>query len=105
MRVGAGLLRGQFKLQIAVEPDPQAGTVTVTVRGNGLGSELNMDAGANVLDRGDGTTTLDWQGQAEVSGPLAKLGGPMIDVQARKLVASTFQRMAANISAESQRLA
>lgn len=103
--VGAGLLRGKIKLDITVQPDQQGGKVTVTVRGGGLGSQLNLNAVADVVDNQNGTTNLNWQGQAEASGPLAKMGGQMIDAQAQQLIARTFQRMSESIGAEAKKLA
>ena len=102
VNVGVGMVRGKFKFNIEVQPDETAGRVNVVVKGGGLGSVIDMTAGANVVDNGDGTTTLDWQGDADMRGPIATVGGRMLDPQAQKLIQRTFQNMSANISSGSR---
>lgn len=101
VNVGVGMVRGKFKFNIDVQPAPEQGRVNVVVRGGGLGSVINMTAGANVVDNGDGTTTLDWQGDADMRGPVANIGGRMLDVQAQKLIAQTFQNMGRQVASAS----
>ncbi len=43
-----------------------------------------MTAGADLVDAGDGTTLLKWSGQAEARGPIAAVGGRVLDAQAQK---------------------
>lgn len=105
VNVGVGMVRGKFKFNIEVQPDQEAGRVNVNVKGGGLGSVIDMTAGANVVDNGDGTTTLDWNGDASMRGPVATVGGRMLDVQAQKLIQQTFQNMSANIGSSAGQLA
>lgn len=105
VQVGVGMVRGKFKFKIEVRPDQDAGRVNVIVRGGGLGSVVDLTAGANVLDNGDGTTTLDWTGEASMRGPVASVGGRMLDVQAKKLIEKTFENMGNAMSAAGGTLA
>ena len=95
--MGSGFMKSKIKLNIEVVPDQAQGRVNVKVTGGGLGSALELLAGANVVDNGDGTTTLDWQGSAEMSGPMAKMAGKMAEEQGQKMVARTFQNLSASI--------
>ena len=52
--------------------------------GGGFGSSVDLTAGADVVDAGDGTTTLKWKGVAEVRGPVAAVGGRVLEAQATK---------------------
>ncbi|WP_339094003.1 CoxG family protein [Deinococcus sp. VB343] len=97
----AGLLRGSMKARVQIVPDEQGGVVRVGIQGGGLGSQMNVDAGATVVDTGDGQTRLDWQGTAALSGPLAKLGKAM-EPRVQGLIARTFRNMSASIAAESR---
>lgn len=97
VNVGVGMVRGKFKFDIAVHPDADANRVNVVVKGGGLGSVVDMTAGANIVDNGDGTTTLDWTGDADMRGPIATVGGRMLDPQAQKLIQKTFQNMSAMV--------
>lgn len=105
VKVGVGMVRGNFKFKINVQPDQANNRVNVVVQGGGLGSVIDMTAGANVLDNGDGTTTLDWNGDADMRGPVATVGGRMLDSQAQKLISQTFQNMGANISSGAGKIA
>ncbi|GGL88666.1 hypothetical protein GCM10010840_28320 [Deinococcus aerolatus] len=105
VQVGVGMVRGKFKFKIEVLPDQDAGRVNVNVRGGGLGSVVDLTAGANVVDNGDGTTTLDWTGEASMRGPVASVGGRMLDVQAKKLIEKTFENMGTAMSAAGGTLA
>ena len=71
VQVGVGMVRGKFKFKIEVLPDEAQGRVNVKVQGGGLGSVVDLTAGANIVDNGDGTTTLDWTGDATMRGPVA----------------------------------
>jgi carbon monoxide dehydrogenase subunit G len=46
--------------------------------------------GADLGDAGDATTLLKWSGQAEARGPVAAVGGRVLDAQAQKLIAQAF---------------
>lgn len=105
VQVGVGMVRGKFKFKIEVLPDEAAGRVNVNVRGGGLGSVVDLTAGANVLDNHDGTTTLDWTGEASMRGPVASVGGRMLDAQAKKLIEKTFENMGEAMSAAGGTLA
>lgn len=99
VQVGVGMVRGKFKFKIEVLPDEPQGRVNVKVQGGGLGSVVDLTAGANVVDNGDGTTTLDWTGDATMRGPVATVGGRLLDAQAQKLISKTFENMSAHVSA------
>ena len=105
VNVGVGMVRGKFKFNIDVQPDEASNRVNVKVKGGGLGSVIDMVAGANIIDNGDGTTTLDWNGDADMRGPIATVGGRMLDPQAQKLIQKTFQNMSAQIGDSSNKLA
>ena len=89
----------------AVLPDEAAQRVNVKVQGGGLGSVVDLTAGANIVDNGDGTTTLDWTGDATMRGPVATVGGRVLDAQAQKLIQKTFQNMSAQVGASAGTLA
>lgn len=97
----AGLLRGSMKARVQIIPDEVGGVVRVRIQGGGLGSQMDVDAGAAVVDTGDGQTRLDWQGTAALGGPLAKLGKAM-EPRVQGLIGRTFRNMSASIAAGSR---
>ncbi|MGE5246097.1 MAG: SRPBCC family protein [Betaproteobacteria bacterium] len=91
VRVAVGPVRGKFKLKLELVPAPSQHRVDMKISGGGFGSAVDMTAGADVVDAGDGATTLlKWSGEAVARGPVAAIGGRVLDAQARKLIEQAF---------------
>jgi hypothetical protein len=90
VRVGVGPVRGNFKFKMELVPDQSGRRIDMKISGGGFGSAVDLTAGADVEDNGDGTTTLKWTGEAEARGPVAAVGGRVLDAQAQKLIGQTF---------------
>jgi uncharacterized protein len=88
--IGLGPVRGKFKFKITLEPQEDGNRMNVRINGGGFGSVVDLLAGADLKDNGDSTTTLDWSGEATMRGPIATVGGRVLDSQAQKLIAGTF---------------
>lgn len=89
VRVGVGPVRGNFKFKIRLEPDEANRRMGVKISGGGLGSAVDLQASANLQEEG-GNTLLDWKGEAVMRGPVAAVGGRVLDAQAQKLISQTF---------------
>ena len=96
--VSVGPVRGRFKFKFELQPDAAARRMRMKISGGGFGSALDLTASADVLDAGDGTTTLNWGGEAEMRGPVAAIGGRVLDGQAQKLIAQTFANVRERLS-------
>ena len=90
VRVGVGPVRGNFKMKVELLPNSSKRRIDMKVSGGGFGSTVDLASGADLLDAGDGTTLLKWSGTAEARGPVAAVGGRVLDVQAQKLIAQAF---------------
>ena len=90
VKVGIGPVRGKFKLKIELLPDPSGRRIDMKISGGGFGSAVDLTAGADIVDGGDGTPLLKWSGQAVARGPVAAVGGRVLDAQAQKLIAQAF---------------
>ena len=90
VNIGLGPVRGKFKFKITLEPQEDGNRMNVRINGGGFGSVVDLLAGADLKDNGDSTTTLDWSGEATMRGPIATVGGRVLDSQAQKLIAGTF---------------
>jgi carbon monoxide dehydrogenase subunit G len=99
VQVAVGPVRGKFKLKLAVMPDPSSHRIDMKVSGGGFGSAIDLTAGADVVDAGDGTTLLKWSGQAVARGPIATIGGRVLDSQAKKLIEQAFANVRRQLSA------
>jgi len=90
VKVGVGPVHGKFKIKVELLPAPSKRHIDMRMSGGGFGSTVDMTSGADLVDAGDGTTVLKWSGQAEARGPIAAVGGRVLDSQAQKLIAQAF---------------
>ena len=89
VKVGVGPVRGKFKMKVELLPDPSRHHIDMKMSGGGFGSAVDLTATADLVDGGDGTT-LKWSGQAVPRGPIAAVGGRVLDSEARKLIEKAF---------------
>jgi uncharacterized protein len=99
VKVGVGPVRGKFKVKVELLPDPSKRHIGMKMSGGGFGSAVDLTATADLVDAGDGTTVLKWSGQAEARGPIAAVGGRVLDAQAKKLIEQAFGNVRAALSA------
>jgi carbon monoxide dehydrogenase subunit G len=90
VRVGVGPVRGRFTFKFELQPDAAARRMVMQISGGGLGSALDLTAGADLVPADERETLLNWSGEAVMRGPVAAVGGRVLDAQARKLIAQTF---------------
>jgi len=90
VNVGVGPVRGKFKIKVELQPDPSGRHIGMQMSGGGFGSAVDLTAAADLVEAGDGTTLLKWSGQAEARGPIAAVGGRVLDSVARKLIEQAF---------------
>jgi hypothetical protein len=66
----------------------------MSVKGGGMGSGINMSAKLFLEDLEDQQgTLLKWTCDVVVSGPIATIGGRLIDGQARKITQQVFENI------------
>jgi carbon monoxide dehydrogenase subunit G len=99
VRVGVGPVRGRFKFAITLEPHPDDQKMIVKLRGGGLGSAIDLQAGADIVEQEDKSTLLDWNGEAVVRGPAATVGGRVLDNKAKELISHVFSEISRKLSA------
>jgi carbon monoxide dehydrogenase subunit G len=99
VKVGVGPVRGNFTFQVTLEPKPDARQILVSIHGGGLGSVVDQVATATLKDGGDGTTTLDWTADAVINGPVATVGGRILDAQAKRIIEHVFTRVRESLTA------
>jgi carbon monoxide dehydrogenase subunit G len=99
VKVGVGPVRGKFRMKVELLPDPSKRRIDMKISGGGFGSTVDLAAGADLVDAGDGTTLLKWSGQAEARGPIAAVGGRVLDAQAKKLIEQAFANVRQQLTA------
>ena len=96
--VGVGPVRGKFKLKVELMPDPAKQRLDMKISGGGFGSAVDMTAGADIVAANGNATTLKWSGQAVARGPIAAVGGRVLDAQAQKLITQAFATVRERLS-------
>lgn len=99
VRVGVGPVKGKFKFKIELLPSGTERRIDLKISGGGLGSAVDLTAGADLLDAENGATRLAWVGQAIARGPVAAVGGRVLDAQAQKLITQTFANVREQLTA------
>jgi len=99
VKVGVGPVRGTFNMNVELLPGPSKRRLDMKMSGGGFGSAVDMTAGADLIDAGDGTTLLKWTGEAIARGPIAAVGGRVLDAQAQKLIAQAFGNVRQQLTA------
>jgi uncharacterized protein len=99
VKVGVGPVRGKFKMKVELVPGDSKRRIDMKISGGGFGSTVDLTSGADLVDGGDGTTLLKWSGQAEARGPIAAVGGRVLDAQAARLIAQAFGNVRQQLTA------
>ncbi len=95
--VAVGPVRGKFKFKVELDPQSDGEHVNLKISGGGLGSVVDLVANADVS--GDTTaTTLDWKASASMRGPVATVGGRILEAQAQRVIATTFSNVKTRLS-------
>ena len=97
--VSVGPVRGRFKLKAELMPVPAERRVELKISGGGFGSAVDMTASAEVIAADAAVTLLRWRGQAIARGPVATVGGRVLDAQAKKLIEQAFGNVRRTLSA------
>jgi uncharacterized protein len=98
VRVAVGPVRGKFAFHIELEPQPGGDRMNMRMTGGGLGSVVDLVAGSDVAAV-PGGTTLDWTATATMRGPVATIGGRVIDAQAKRIITATFENVKTRLTA------
>ena len=98
VQVGVGPVRGRFKLKVELLPDASKRRLDLKISGGGFGSAVDMTTGADIVQADAGATTLKWSGHASARGPIAAVGGRVLDAQAHKLIGQAFATVRERLS-------
>jgi uncharacterized protein len=99
VKVGVGPVRGNFKLKVELLPASSGRRLDMKISGGGFGSAVDLTAGADLEPAGSEATRLKWSGQAVARGPIAAVGGRVLDAQAKKLIEQAFANVREHLSA------
>ncbi len=87
---GISFIRGTFRVRGAYASRTAPTELKVHVQGSGLGSGIDGDLTLTFSEVG-GATSLHWQGDLHLSGPIATLGERMVTGTVDKKAAALFE--------------
>lgn len=97
VRVGVGPIRGKFTLNNSLTIEEPGTSAKMQVKGGGMGSGINLSAEMNLSKHDEGGVLLRWSSDVVVNGPIATVGGRLIDGQAKKITEQVFDNIAAEV--------
>jgi len=97
VKVAVGPVSGKFTFKIALIPAASGDHMDLKINGGGFGSVVDLMAGADIKGDGD-TATLDWSAKASMRGPVATVGGRVLDAQAKRIISTTFANVKAKLT-------
>ncbi len=98
MTVGAGAVRGTYRASVSLSEVDRPGSFRMTVQGKGNAGTMRGD-GVVRLSEAAGATTVDVDGQVQVSGVVARVGQRLLSGVAKSLLGRFFECMAAKAKA------
>ena len=93
VQVAVGPVRGKLKLRITLDPDAAAHRMNMKISGGGFGSVVDVTDGADITAVSATSTALDWKATVTMRGPVATVGGRVIDAQAKRVITQTFENV------------
>lgn len=90
VKIGIGPIRGTFKMEVELGALTETGEMSMKLKGSGMGNGLAMSSSMKLSTTAPGQAALDWSAEASVSGPLASIGGRLLEGQAKKTTESLF---------------
>jgi len=93
LTVGVGSVKPSFDVEGVVTACDRPNRLEIEAAGEASRNSFEVTAWQELQDNGDGTTTVTWQANAEISGIIASLGERAIGSVADKLVNEFFQEL------------
>jgi carbon monoxide dehydrogenase subunit G len=90
VKIGVGPIRGKFKMEVELGALTESGELAMKLKGSGMGNGLAMSSSMKLIAATPGQTELHWSAEASVSGPLASIGGRLLEGQAKKTTEALF---------------
>lgn len=86
MHVRIGPVSGVFSGRVIASNEVPPESYTLTVEGQGRAAFVKASGDVRLIDRGDGTTLMKYEGEFQVGGKLASVGQRLIDSVSKKML-------------------
>lgn len=98
LSVGVGSVKPSFDVEAIVTECDRPNRLEIQATGEASRNSFDVTAWQELHDNGDGTTTVSWQANAEISGIIASMGERAIGSVADKLVNEFFQDLEEHVN-------
>ena len=89
MKIGVAAIRGTYQGRVKIVDKDEPSSYRMVVEGKGPAGQISGDAIMRLDDDGDGTR-VNWTGNANVRGTLARVGGRVMQPAAKMIVGQFF---------------
>ncbi len=89
MKIGVAAIRGTYQGKVKIEDKSEPSSYRMVVEGKGPAGQISGDAKIDLAEDGEGTI-VNWTGNANVRGTLARVGGRVMQPAAKMIVGQFF---------------
>lgn len=99
MNVRVGPVGGVFMGKMVVSNEEPPESCTLTVEGKGKPGFINGTGDVHLVDQGDGTTLMKYEGDLQIGGRLASVGQRMLDTASKSMMRQGLESLNAALEA------
>jgi carbon monoxide dehydrogenase subunit G len=100
MKIGVAAIRGTYQGRVKIQDKDEPNSYRMVVEGKGPAGQISGDAVMELSDDGAGTL-VNWRGNANVRGTLARVGGRVMQPAAKMIVGQFFNCLEGKAGQES----
>ena len=93
MKVGVGTVKGTYSGKIEISDKDPLSSYRLQAEGSGAAGFVKGGAMVRLADQGDGKVLMSLQGEAQVGGPVARVGQRLLDIVSRYMVNEFFKQI------------
>lgn len=93
MQVGVGSVKGTYQGKVQIAEKDAASSYKLDVEGNGAAGFVKGSATVRLTDQPDGTVVMTLEGEAQVGGPVARVGQRLLDAASKWMVNEFFKQI------------
>lgn len=90
MTIGIGMIKGRYGGHVKISDKQEPTNFTMLVEGKGPQGQIGGEGKITLAPSEEGGTHLTWEGEANVRGVLARIGGRVIQPAAKTIVNKFF---------------
>lgn len=93
VNIRIGPISGSFRGKLTVSNEIPPESITLTVEGKGKVGFLKGAGDVELIDRGDGTTLMRYNGEVQVGGKVASVGQRLFDTVSKSMIKQGLDKL------------